>query len=161
MIPGELASLLGMLGYDWPEGDEEKLFQLGQEWLGLSGLLEEYGRLADTVAQEVPARNQGEAVDAFLAYWSGEEGPGTVGAGNGTAATVLGAGFTVVAAVVLALKVNVVVQLTILAVQIAQAIATAAVTFGASLAEIPIFKMITGMIIDQLIGMAVQAVLGG
>lgn len=48
-----------------------------------------------------------------------------------------------------------------LAVQIAQAIATAAVTFGASLAQIPIFKAITGLIIDQIIGYTIEAVLNG
>lgn len=66
------------------------------------------------------------------------------------------------AGIVLALKVNVIVQLTLLAIQIAQAIATAAVTFGASLLEIPIFKkIITGVIIDQLLNYATEAVLGG
>jgi hypothetical protein len=53
------------------------------------------------------------------------------------------------------------VQLTLLAIQIAQAVATAAVTFGASLLEIPIFKLITGALIDQLLNMATEAVLGG
>ena len=37
----------------------------------------------------------------------------------------------------------------------------AAVTFGASLAQIPIFKTITGIIVDQLIGMAIEMVLNG
>lgn len=54
-----------------------------------------------------------------------------------------------------------VVQLVMLACQIAQAIATAAVTFGASLLQLPIFKTITGIIVDQLIGMAIEMVLNG
>jgi hypothetical protein len=67
----------------------------------------------------------------------------------------------VAAGVVLALKISVIVQLVMLAIQIAQAIATAVVTFGASLLEIPIFKMITSMILDQLLGFAMQALLNG
>lgn len=74
---------------------------------------------------------------------------------------IIGIGLIVAAGVVLALKIQVIVQLVLLAIQIAQAIATAVATFGASLLEIPIFKMITGMIIDQLIGMATDAVLNG
>jgi hypothetical protein len=62
---------------------------------------------------------------------------------------------------VLALKINVIVQLIMLAIEIAEALATAAPTFGASLAEIPIFKEITQLIIDQLINLALNAVLGG
>ncbi|WP_433650306.1 hypothetical protein ACQP2C_28230 [Micromonospora zamorensis] len=73
----------------------------------------------------------------------------------------IGAGLMVCAGIVLALKINVIVQLTLLAIQIAQAVATAAVTFGASLLEIPIFKLITGALIDQLLNMATEAVLGG
>ena len=161
MIPGELAALLNMLGYSWPEGDEEKLFELGGDWLDFAGVVQQHGQQADAVAAQVPAVNRGAAVEALRANRSGEEGPGTVSGGNSTAVTVLGAGFMVVAGIVLALKVAVIVQLTILAVQIAQAIATAAPTLGASLLEIPIFKMITGLIIDQLIGLALQAVLGG
>ena len=72
-----------------------------------------------------------------------------------------GLSLTIAAGVVLALKVQVIVQLVMLAFQIAQAIATAAVTFGASLVQIPIFKTITGIIVDQLIGMAIDMVLNG
>ncbi|WP_247663408.1 hypothetical protein [Micromonospora sp. U21] len=160
-IPGELASLLAMIGYDWPEGDEGKLFELGQVWMDFSTTVEEMGQKADELAAEVTGANRGEVVAAFSAYWSGGEGPGGVLAGNTTATTVLGAGYVVVAAVVLALKVQIIVQLIILAIQIAQAVATAAATFGASLLEIPIFKMITSLVIDQLIDMALQAILGG
>jgi hypothetical protein len=160
-IPGELASLLSMLGYDWPKGDEEKLFELGQVWMDFATVIQEAGSRAGALAAEVTASNRGDVVAAFDAYWSGDDGPGGVLAGNIAATTVLGAGYVVVAAVVLALKVQIIVQLVILAVQIAQAVATAVATFGASLLEIPIFKMITGLIIDQLVDMALQAILGG
>lgn len=58
-----------------------------------------------------------------------------------------------------ALKIAVVVQLVMLAVQIAQAIATAVPTFGLSLLEIPIFKEITSILLDQAIDLAISQVL--
>jgi len=80
---------------------------------------------------------------------------------SSTATTILGVGMTICSAIVLALKVQVIVQLVTLAIQIAQAIAMAAATFGASLAEIPIFQQISrrlvGMLIDQVIGQLLNA----
>lgn len=53
--------------------------------------------------------------------------------------------------IVLAFKIAVIAQLVILAIQIAQAVATAAVTFGASLAQIPLFHQISRTIISNLL----------
>jgi ABC-type lipoprotein release transport system permease subunit len=73
----------------------------------------------------------------------------------------MAAGLMIAAAVVLVLKIHVIVQLTMLAIEIAQAIATAGPTLGASPAEIPIFKELTGFVIDILIDQAIGALLGG
>ncbi|MEU8258940.1 hypothetical protein AB0C06_32280 [Micromonospora inaquosa] len=160
-LPGELVSLLSMLGYDWPTSDEEKLFELGQAWLGFSEQMANATQSAGGVAQEVWASNQGLAINAFREWWTAQDSaPGVLDRGANGAATV-GIGLIVCAGVVLALKISVIVQLVILAVQIAQAIATAVATFGASLVEIPIFKIITSKILDLLIDQAVSAVLGG
>lgn len=158
-LPGELVSLLGMLGYNWPEADEEKLFELGSEWMNFSGSLQNVISRADSAAQQVWASNTGDDIAAFQKAWGEEDSPSAVLRDSTTGATVIGACFFVAAGVVLALKINVIVQLTILAVEIAQAIATAVATLGASLAEIPIFKEITGMIIDFLIDQAIGALL--
>ncbi|HEV7935718.1 MAG TPA: hypothetical protein VGP70_25815 [Actinomadura sp.] len=160
-LPGELISLLSMLGYTWPEADETKLFEMGNAWIGFaashSGPLGE----ADAHAERVWMDNRGEDIDAFRNVWGKEDSPKANLEDFTTAANVIGAGLMVCAGIVLALKINVIVQLVILAVEIAQAIATAVATFGASLAEIPIFKMITQFVIDQLIDMALQAILNG
>ncbi len=160
-LPAELASLLGMLGYDWPESDEEKLFDLAGAWTGMadtiSGSVEELNAAARTIVDN----NSGGDIDAFASEWDDEESAGRNIADTMDPSNVIGIGLMVAAGVVLALKIQVIVQLALLALQIAQAIATAAVTFGASLAQIPIFKTITGLIIDQLIGMAIESVLNG
>lgn len=160
-LPGELVSLLQMLGYNWPEADEEKLFEMGNAWLEFGGRFAQPIGEAGSHAQAVWTDNQGEGIEAFRSAWESPDAPAPALEDGTTAADIVGAGLMVCAGIVLALKINVIVQLTILAVQIAQAIATAAVTFGASLLEIPIFKEIAGFIIDQIIGMALEAILNG
>lgn len=159
-LPGELISLLGMLGYTWPEADETKLFELGSTWTEFAGRLHEFTAAADAAAQRVWAENKGEEFEAFHTEWTGEDAAvqNLQTAANSCLAT--GIGLFIAAAVVLALKINVIVQLVMLAIQIAQAIATAPATFGASLAEIPIFKEIAGFVIDMLIDQAIGALLG-
>lgn len=159
-LPGELIGLLGMLGYTWPEADETKLFELGNTWTEFAGRLNGFTGTADAAAQRVWTENRGEEFEAFRAAWTGEDSAveNLRTAANSCLAT--GIGLFIAAAVVLALKINVIVQLILLAIQIAQAIATAPVTFGASLAEIPIFKEIAGFVIDMLIDQAIGALLG-
>lgn len=160
-LPGELVSLLSMLGYNWPEADEEKLFQMGNSWLGFSGKIAQPLSDVDGHARRVWAENQGDAIEAFQNAWNHEESPKSNLEDFTTAADIIGAGLIVCAGVVLALKINVIVQLVMLAIEIAQAIAETVVTFGASLLEIPIFKEITSLIIDQLINLAMEAIFNG
>lgn len=160
-IPGELASLLQMLGYNWPKADEEKLFEMGNAWMSFSGKFDQPIGEAGAHAQTVWSANEGEAIEAFRSAWQHPDAPASALHDGTTAATIVGAGLMVCGGIVLALKINVIVQLTMLAIQIAQALATAGPTFGASLAEIPIFKEITGLIIDQLFDMAINAILNG
>ena len=160
-LPGELISLLSMLGYTWPEADETKLFEMGNAWMGFPDRITAGLKDADISAQQVWTGNQDSAIDAFQTSWQQPDSARTNLENGATAATLIGAGLMVCAGIVLALKINVIVQLILLAIEIAEAIATAAPTFGASLAEIPIFKEITQIIIDQLINLALNAVLGG
>jgi hypothetical protein len=160
-LPSELVSILQMLGYDWPTSDEDKLYELGQAWMGFSGTMQTATSSANQAAQPIWEGNQGTAIEAFRNWWNSEDSaPQVLGRASG-GAQVVGIGLMICAGIVLALKISVITQLAILAFQIAQAIATAVVTFGASLAEIPIFKIITSKILDLLIDRAIAAVLGG
>jgi hypothetical protein len=104
--------------------------------------------------------NQGDAVDAFRAVWTAGDGALASLRDSVTGTQLMGPLLMVAAAVVLALKINVIVQLTILACEIVEAIATAAPTFGASLLEIPVFKELTNRLVNMLISMAMDAILG-
>jgi hypothetical protein len=154
-LPGELVTVLAMIGYDWPKADETALFAMGQRWLEFSGTMRTLTGEAREAAAPVGAGNAGTDIEAFQRYWTGQDGPAQVLEDGATGALLAGTGLIMCAAIVLALKIQVIVQLVILAVEIAQAIATAVATFGASLAEIPVFQAITreivGLLIDQVI----------
>lgn len=159
-LPGELVGLLGMLGFTWPEADETKLFELGNMWVRFGSTLEDTVRDAEAVARRVWTDHQGEEFSAFQQAWTAEDAAAQNLKTASRSCMAAGLGLFLAAGVVLALKISVIIQLIILAIQIAQAIATAAVTFGASLAQIPIFRIITKMIIDMLIDQAIGALLG-
>jgi hypothetical protein len=160
-LPGELVTVLNMIGYNWPQADETKLFEMGQKFMNFSGTLTNVATQANQTAEQVSAQNSGKDIAAFANHWGHEDGPAKVLSDGSTASTLVGAGMTIFSAIVLALKVQVIVQLVTLAIEIAQALATAVVTFGASLAEIPIFQQITqrlvGMLIDQVINQLLSA----
>ncbi|MEV0713915.1 hypothetical protein [Asanoa sp. NPDC050611] len=158
-LPGELRSLLDLLGYTWPEADEDKLFEMGQVWLRFATTLEGLTASADASAAPVSSANAGADITAFEQWWRKEDSPLATMHDGIPAAILTGTGLIICGTIVLALKVAVIVQLTILAVQVAQAVATSAVTFGASLAEIPIFQAITRTIIGNLIDEVIATLL--
>jgi len=158
-LPSELASLLSILGYNWPQGDETKLFELGQKLMEFSGKLQNILGEADNAAAQAWKENIGRDIQAFQNHWSNDDGPSKILQDISTAGQVVGAGMMIVAGILLVLKLNVITQLITLAIQIAQAIAMAVATFGASLAEIPIFQQISRMIVGKLIDMVIAKLL--
>jgi hypothetical protein len=160
-IPGELRSLLSILGYNWPEADETALVEMGRAWMSFSDRLEAIVSDATSTASEVWTGHEGDAVATFQAWWGKEDSPAKTLLDGANAATLTGTGLMICGGIVLALKVAVIAQLAILAVEIAQAVATAAPTFGASLAEIPIFQQLTRTIVGNLVQDAVFHMLEG
>ncbi|MFG3342453.1 hypothetical protein [Glycomyces sp. NPDC048151] len=160
-LPSELTSLLSMLGYDWPESDETKLFDLGNNWTNLSDKISGAIDQLEDAARGVIDGNVSKDIDAFRSEWEDGESAVRNIADINEPSNIVSIGLMIASGVVLALKMQMIVQLVTLAIQIAQAIATAVATFGASLLEIPIFKMITSMLIEQLLNMAIEAVLNG
>jgi hypothetical protein len=159
-LPAPLASLLTEVGYEWPQADEEKLFQMGKAWFSFGDKMREIIDEAEPHAESVPAANQGKAIDNFAAQWKKNEGPLDNLEVGSYGAQVVGAGLMVAAAVVLFQKIKSIIQLTILLIQKAWAYAMATPTFGASLAQIPIFQQICRMVLQQLVGMATKEIMG-
>ncbi|MEV0650573.1 hypothetical protein AB0I28_35495 [Phytomonospora sp. NPDC050363] len=160
MLPSELADLLGLLGYDWPASNEESLIEMGQAWMDLSGELDGVIAEANAAAGGVWDGNLGAEIDAFKGWWTGDDGPVSTLDNGATAALIGGAGMIICGVIVIALKIMVIVQLVILAVQIAIAVAEAAVTFGASLLQIPLFQQLARQVISNLMQEAVFKLLG-
>ncbi|MFD7663428.1 PE-PGRS family protein [Streptomyces sp. NPDC059788] len=132
-LPGEVVWVLDLLGYAWPEADEDKLMECGQAWLQFAAQVGRTDGRGGSAVREVAAVNAGEAVDRFTGEW-GEfsGGPGSYLADAQIAANVIGLAFEVAAAAVFAAKAEVIVQLVILAVELIAAQAAAPFTFGLS-----------------------------
>jgi hypothetical protein len=159
-LPAELATLLNDVGYIWPNCDETGLIELGQKWITLGDSLRDLGQQARTAVGTAVSNNSGMAIDAFQAKWnSGKSAPTVLDQAAG-GAPVVGAVLFVCAGVVLALKIVVIVQLTILLIDIITAIAEAPETFGGSLLQVPVVKKLCGMAINFAINEALSMVLG-
>lgn len=157
-MPGFVTEPLGWIGMSWPEADEDKLFQAGRTWLEYGQSLRGQAQQANSTAQKIPSEHQGEAVDAFVAWWNKADGPGQNLGDNAVAAELIGAGLTVMAGITLALKIAYIAQLAILAFEVGQAIATAFVSFGATTAEIPGFVAVTRAICREALNKVISMV---
>ncbi|MBB4691676.1 hypothetical protein [Paractinoplanes abujensis] len=160
-IPAELRSLLGILGFTWPEADETALVEMGQAWIAFSDRLEGIVADASSTAAEVWTEHEGESFAAFQAWWARQDSPAQSLLDGANAATLTGTGLMICGGIVLALKVAMIAQLALLALQIAQAVATAAPTFGASLLEIPLFQQLSRTIVGNLVEDAMVKLLNG
>ncbi|KAA9165864.1 hypothetical protein FPZ12_005145 [Amycolatopsis acidicola] len=161
VLPPALSQVLNTLGFSWPEGDEGKIFDLAGEWNSFADQLHPSIDQAHQHVEEVWSKNHAKGIDQLKTFWTDSEAPKKNLDDGATAATMIGAGLNVCAGIMVALKVAVIAELVALTIQIAQAIATAVVTFGASLAEIPVFRMITKTLLDQALDLAIGKVLNG
>jgi len=155
-LPHELAWVLQMLDFEWPEIDEDEV-QRG------AAMLRQYGedisaaveRADQIVHSQIAPAYKAQGGDAFVKSWDETRSSNIQGFVQliDPAAT----GMDVFADVVVGLKLKVIAELVLTAAQIATAIAAAAFTFGASLAaQTAIFlarkqalKFATNVIIEQ------------
>lgn len=161
MLPGEVSYLLNMLGFEWPEGNEDKVFDYGSRWMAFSGEAGESNHLSTQAAQHALGTNNGPAMEAFQKSFDDLEGVKDVATKLTTAGNLTGGCLLLIGAVIIALKVAFVVNLVALAVQIATAVASAAVTFGASLAWIPVAKEIARRLLELALNLALEHLMGG
>ena len=156
-LPHELTEPLSWIGFVWPEADEDKLYEDGRAWMDYGSKLRAQAEEANTAARAVWSDNSGDSIDAFEEWWNGE-GPGHHLSQAATAVELIGAGLVAMAGVTIALKLGFIAQLTALAIEVAQAVATAFATFGATLAEVPGWIALTRLACRELINKALQAV---
>ncbi|GAA4933277.1 hypothetical protein [Actinoplanes utahensis] len=159
-LPAELTEPLEWIGFTWPQADEDRLYADGRAWIEHGTRLRRHAAVADAAARRVWLENEGASVEAFERWWNGPDGPGRHLDDAATAVELIGAGLIAMAAVTVATKTAYLAQLALLAFQVGQAIATATVTAGATLTEIPIFIGATRIACRQILHRALQQVEG-
>ncbi|MBT2421270.1 PE-PGRS family protein [Streptomyces sp. ISL-22] len=134
-LPSELVWVLDLLGYTWPEVDEEALHQVAETWRAFGAELEKIQGKGEGLARTVVANNAGLAVDGFSKSWgayTGANGEDRYLPDAKTACEVIAFAFDAAALAVLTAKLAVIVQLVALAIEIIAAQAAAPFTFGLS-----------------------------
>ena len=158
--PGYIVTALQDLGFNWPESDEERLFHVGEAWQAFHPDLNSIIARLDSAAQSVWTQNSGAAIDAFREEWTHIDGLLPALADATVGAQVMAPLLMLASAVVLALKISVIVQVVLFLVQTASAVAEAFATGGASLALIALWRAISARLINLLIALATEAILG-
>lgn len=134
-LPGELVWVLDLLGYSWPEADEEALHQVADTWRAFGAELEKIEAQGEGLARTVVAANFGSAVEGFSKDWgayTGANGEDRYLPDARTACDVIAIAFDAAAIAVLTAKLAVIAQLIALAIEIIAAQAAAPFTFGLS-----------------------------
>ncbi|MDC0772171.1 WXG100-like domain-containing protein [Streptomyces sp. HD] len=134
-LPGELVWVLDLLGYTWPEVDEEALHKVAETWRAFGEELEDIQRDGEGLARTIVSHNFGTAIEGFSKEWgayTGANGEDSYLPDAKTACEVIAFAFDAAAVAVLTAKIAVIVQLIALAIEIIAAQAAAPFTFGLS-----------------------------
>ncbi|KUL37384.1 hypothetical protein ADL22_21695 [Streptomyces sp. NRRL F-4489] len=136
MLPAEVDWVLDLLGFEWPNLDEDKMLEAATAWRNFAQTVQQTQNEGDTAANTVRGANSGDAIDGFTKAWDRFTKDGLLAFGYlealAGAAEILAALLETCAIIVVALKIYVIVQLIDLAIEFAIAQASAPVTFGAS-----------------------------
>jgi hypothetical protein len=164
-LPGELVWVLDLLGYTWPEVDEEALHEVAETWRVFGAELEQIQAQGEGLARTVVSFNSGSAVDGFSKAWgayTGANGEDSYIPDAKTACEVIAFAFDAAAVAVLTAKLAVIAQLVALAVEIIAAQAAAPFTLGLSevgaLGATQATRLIVRELLDQLRKEVVEAV---
>ncbi|MDO5286294.1 MAG: hypothetical protein Q4G45_05660 [Actinomycetia bacterium] len=160
MLPPELSKFLGMIGFEWPEGDEDKIFDWAQRWTAYAGEVDTLVTSLRGARDGIAAENQGPALEAYTKAFSQENGVDDVTKNLAVAGNITGGCLMLIGAAVIALKIAFVVNLVSFAIQVASAIAAAVPTAGASMSWIPIARLIAQKAIEFAINLGIEKLLG-
>ena len=161
MLPPEASKLLNELGFEWPEGNEDKVFNYGNRWMAYGGEMGGVVATATDGANTALTNNQGDAMEAFQKSFTKTEGVDDVAKQLQFGSNLVGGCLFVIGVAIIALKIAFVVNLVITVIQIAMAIAAAIPTAGASLGWIPVARVLCKLALDMAINFAISKLLGG
>ncbi|MFF3559005.1 YwqJ-related putative deaminase [Streptomyces sp. NPDC002574] len=168
VLPDELAYVLDLIGVAWPNVDEDDYREMATSLRDFATDIDGGSMDAHSAVQELLGANAGAAMDAFEAHWGKVKG--THLANLGDAARMGAVALDGVATAIEVAKGAAIVQLGILAVEIASTIASAPFTLGLSsfagaaatqatrMIVKKIFREVVDQVVDQLMSMATAPV---
>lgn len=158
-LPGELVWVLNLLGFNWPEADEDRLRECAQHWRVFAAEVGHVRDDANRVAATVCAENRGASIDAFHSYWQHVGGSGGHLDEAQEAANLAAAALDGMAVLIEGIKAAIVAQLIILAAEIIADQLAAPETLGASEALAAGEVVVTRSLLRRLIDDGIQQLL--
>lgn len=152
VLPSELAWVLNMLGFNWPNIDEDQMRDGASQLRSLAGDLgDQHGGMASKISAMLE-NNSSEALREFGVLWSKLSGKHLPDVIKGL--DLLAGALDLGADVVVGMKTACIVQIGVLAGELLADQAAAAVTFGAAEAAIPEEVAGTDAILDEIVSQA-------
>lgn len=159
-LPSWVVTTMRDLGLDAPNGKEGNQLDIGGAWVAHGSRSAKPPQDAVAAADDLVSQNGSAAVEAFGKNFKSPTAPAANLSDASTGAKGLGIGAMSFAGITLGLKLSNIAQVGMLLVEIAEAVADAPFSFGASLLEIPAFKEVTTVGINASINTASNAVMG-
>jgi Papain fold toxin 1, glutamine deamidase len=153
MLPDNLVFVLNLIGFNWPQADEDKLRQSAQHWREYASELEYVIKDSNRILDQIRTENSGESIQALEPHWR-QFGDHLRQAQ--AAAGLVAEGLDGFAAAVEVLKGAVLLRLGILAGELAATTGAAFLTFGVAEAAAPEEIVITQGIMRWLSREAIQ-----
>ncbi|MGH2545117.1 MAG: hypothetical protein ACRDRY_15480 [Pseudonocardiaceae bacterium] len=131
MLPGELVEVMDILGFNWPQADEDKIFECSRAWEDYAGDVERVIADAERACREAIEHNRGAAITAFEGHWRELGGHGDL-RHAADAARVVSEALDLFGKAVFAMKTATITQLGIAAAAVIASVASAIFTAGLS-----------------------------
>ncbi|MDV3124016.1 hypothetical protein M1247_03750 [Mycobacterium sp. 21AC1] len=158
-IPGYLQWVSYLVGSQWPKGDEDAMFRIGEEWTTragqLEGLIPELNQMRSRTSSVLQGVTAGAADEQFKLLFDGDASVDKLA----EAMAALGGLAEATGKNIEYTKLQILTSLAIAAFEISWALAQTSVTFGASAAAIPVVEGATSMAIRQTVSMLLKDIM--
>jgi hypothetical protein len=157
-IPGYLQWVSYLVGSEWPKGDEDAMFRIGNEWRtcadDLTALIPDLNRVRSNTMAVLQGQTAGAADEQFTLLFDGDASVDKLA----QAMAALGDLSDGTGKSIEYTKLQVLTSLAIAAFEISWALAQTSVTAGASAAQIPIIEASTSAAIRQAVSMLLRRI---
>jgi hypothetical protein len=150
-IPGSLQWVAYLIGSEWPKGDEDAMYRIGDDWRThaeqMTALIPELNQMRSNTMSVLQGQTAGAADKQFKLLFDGDASVDKLAkamAALGDLADSTGKNIEYT-------KLQILTSLAIAAFEISWALAQTSVTFGASAAEIPVIEGCTAAAIRQVV----------